>query len=177
MLEKNILVAPSCTSVNVAKENIKELIVPKEMRKWVERVRDWKTFARNPQYWQGFIWGWTQKVDRPSGMSTLYQDPLPGVPVSDYKHDLVTQTIKSHSHLFKIVTPFWACVLSSFLSTHPIWALVKPIVSGFETGFWPSADADKLQAHPKGMDNHYKKDEKDIIWLISFDPKEILKYS
>ena len=46
MLEKNILVAP----VNVAEENIEELIVPKEMRKWDERVRDWKMLARNPQY-------------------------------------------------------------------------------------------------------------------------------
>ena len=161
MLEKNILVVPSCTSVNVAEENIKELIVPKEMRKRDEKVRDWKTFARNPRYRRGFIWGSTQKVDTPSVTSTLYWDPLPGVPISDYKHDLVTQTIENHSYLFKIVTPIWAHVLSSFLSTHPNQAFVKSIVSGFKTGFWPSADADKLQALPKGMDNHYKKDDKD----------------
>ena len=83
------------------------------------------------------------------------------MPVSDYKHDLVMQTIKNYSHLFKIVTPIWAHVLSSFLSSHPNQASVKSIVLGFETGFWPSADADKLQALPKGMDNHYKKDVKD----------------
>ena len=109
----------------------------------------------------------TQKVDTPSVTPALYQDPLPGVPDSDYKHDLVTQTIKNHSHLFKIVTPIWAHVLSSYLSSHPNHAFVHSIVSGFETGFWPSADADKLQELPKGMDNCYKKDEKDNV-IIDF---------
>ena len=42
-----------------------------------------------------------------------------------------------------------------------------PLCQGFKTGFWPSADADKLQALPKGIDNCYKKDEKDNI-IIDF---------
>ncbi len=64
------------------------------------------------------------------------------MPVSDYKRDLVMQTIKSYSHLFKIVTPIQAHVLSSFLYSHPNQAFVKSIVLGFKTGLWPSVDAD-----------------------------------
>ena len=45
---KNILGAHSYTSASGAKENIKELSVPKGMRERDERFRDWKMSARNP---------------------------------------------------------------------------------------------------------------------------------
>ena len=66
--------------------------------------------------------------------------------------------ISDNSHLFKIIMPIQPNILLSLLSSHPNQRFVDSIIHGFESGFWPSADADKLQVLPKGLDNHRQKE-------------------
>src|SRR5260370_38495333 len=66
--------------------------------------------------------------------------------------------ISDNSHLFKIIMPIQPNILLSLLSSHPNQRFVDSIIHGFESGFWPSADADKLQVLLKGLDNRRQKE-------------------
>ena len=152
MLVKTTSGVPSCTFANDAGATTEGLTVPNLMKKR-ERVENWRSTVRNPRYLRGYVWGIDLGLDTPSVSSTLHRDPLLGVPINDYKHDLVTQTINNNLHLFKIVTPIQSDALSNLLLSHPNRKFVDSVVQGFKSGFWPSTNANKLQVLPKGLDN------------------------
>src|SRR5260370_28543220 len=77
----------------------------KSDEKTTRKIENWRLIVQNPQYLCGYIWGTNLGLDTPSVLSALLRDPLPGVPINDYKHGLVTQTINDNLHLFRIVTP------------------------------------------------------------------------
>jgi hypothetical protein len=66
--------------------------------------------------------------------------PLPSPPASEFEDLEAVNTIKSYSHLFKIVTPIKVDVLQSKLRTHPNQPLVDSICHGLREGFWPFAN-------------------------------------
>ena len=89
----------------------------------------------------------------PSVTSTLFKDPLLGLPEEDYKHEWVTSTLDKYPHLFKIVTPIRVNNLRHLLLSHPNRPFVESIIAGFQEGFWPAAKADLLVLQKDGFDN------------------------
>ena len=65
--------------------------------------------------------------------------------------EVLTKTLREHSHLFKIVTPIRVDVFESYLSTHPNQAFVKSVCKGLHEGFWPWADISK-PGYPNTVD-------------------------
>ena len=64
------------------------------------------------------MWG-EEDAHMPSVTSTLFKEPLPGVPEEDMKHEWVTNMIHKYPHLFEIVTPIQNAKLRSLLVSHP----------------------------------------------------------
>ncbi|KAF6765672.1 hypothetical protein DFP72DRAFT_798363, partial [Ephemerocybe angulata] len=65
--------------------------------------------------------------------------PLPEPPQHVLEDPDVTQTLASHPHLFKIVTPVRVNRLRALTTTHPNLPFVHSVLRGLEEGFWPWA--------------------------------------
>ncbi|EMD38022.1 hypothetical protein CERSUDRAFT_113135 [Gelatoporia subvermispora B] len=71
---------------------------------------------------------------------SIDQPPVPDVPLRERGRPLVSQTLRSHPQLFKIVTPINVSQLEHYLQQHPNRTFVKSVCRGLREGFWPWAD-------------------------------------
>ncbi|KAI9064555.1 DNA/RNA polymerase [Trametes sanguinea] len=65
--------------------------------------------------------------------------PLPGPPHSELDNEAIRETLTTHGHLVRIVTPVKVDVLERLLVSHPNRPLVESVCRGFREGFWPFA--------------------------------------
>lgn len=151
--EENMKTAGTDTYVVCAVGDTDESTVDEGRKSRALKSERWRSVVRNPKYRRGFMWNGGIEVSTPSVTSTLYHKPLPSVPLEDYDHTLVTDTIAQYPHLFKVVTPIRSYVLESLLRSHPNRNFVESVLKGFREGFWPSASAERSICKEDGNDN------------------------
>jgi len=83
---------------------------------------------------------------------TIYAPPLPPPPDVELANPVVISTIKSHPHLFKIVTPINVDRFEDLLSAHPNQPLVQSICQGLRHGFWPPGANTQSGIYPETHD-------------------------
>ncbi|KAF9516126.1 hypothetical protein BS47DRAFT_1293006, partial [Hydnum rufescens UP504] len=119
----------------------------KEARKGRSEV--WHERVLHPKFLRGFQWdsiGSVAHSQTPSATFTETAPPVPSVPVDDYQHTNVTDTISRYPHLFTIVTPICISAFQELLAHHPNQALVTSMCQGFSHGFWPFADTSSMNS-------------------------------
>ncbi|KAG8990290.1 hypothetical protein FRB93_003266 [Tulasnella sp. JGI-2019a] len=97
--------------------------------------------ARRHPKWMGLIRtnAIQNRLLTPSAAGTETAIPIPSPPPNEVNNHIANATIKSHPHLFAIVTPINAGQFQRLLSTHPNKQLVKSMIQGLREGFWPFA--------------------------------------
>lgn len=98
-----------------------------------------------PRYAREFLWH-EDNADRITlAVASEFFDPMPRVPENEMLNVDTLSTIRSHPHLFPIVTPFRITTLSNLLTTHPNQPFVASVCHGLRHGFWPWADTSLAQ--------------------------------
>src|SRR5260221_108287 len=90
----------------------------------------------------------------PSATYTESASLVPSVPASDYWYTEITHTIRSHPHLFPIITPINVDPFEHLLHNHPNNQLVVSVCQGLRSGFWPFANTEKSDSLPQGCVTH-----------------------
>lgn len=76
----------------------------------------------------------------PSATRSETLRPLPRPPESELNNAQAWRTIRTHPHLFRVVTPINVDRFEAALALHPNRPLVESVVTGLREGFWPFAD-------------------------------------
>ncbi|OBZ71265.1 hypothetical protein A0H81_08358 [Grifola frondosa] len=97
--------------------------------------------AHHPKYLRNLIWTAGGKRVLTTADASLTQAPLPDVPESEHSNPTVNATLKSHPHLFSIVTPIHVDHFEALLDGHPNPAFVRSVLRGLREGFWPWASS------------------------------------
>ncbi|KAF6751441.1 hypothetical protein DFP72DRAFT_816495, partial [Ephemerocybe angulata] len=82
-------------------------------------------------------WGFRTPIRTSEWTETA--SPLPRPPQHVLDDEDVASTLKSHQHLFRIVTPVNVNRLQQLTTTHPNQDFVLSILQGLRDGFWPWA--------------------------------------
>jgi hypothetical protein len=96
-----------------------------------------------PKYLRYNIWDPQSEFTRNTADWTETAHPLARPPQSEIDDSSATETIRTHSHLFKIVTPIRVDVFESYLQLHPNQPFVESVCAGLREGFWPWASVSK----------------------------------
>src|SRR5258707_5057861 len=124
-----------------------------------------------------FIFGKGEVGHTPSATYTEVASPVPGLQVSDYQYQDITETLSKYLHLFRIITPIHADQFKTLLSSHLNWPLVKSICLGLQHGFWPFADTEDPGRQPLGVvvcqGGMPNLDEESARFLLQQQDKEI----
>ena len=129
--EKNMVTAHTDMSAVSVKAHTDKWSADVEKKERESRLKQWRSVVRNPKYRRGFIWNADVEASTPSVTSTLFHRPLSDVPIGDYEHTLVTETIVRNADLFKIVTPIRSNILSQLTKSHLNRPFVESVLKGF----------------------------------------------
>ncbi|OCH92259.1 hypothetical protein OBBRIDRAFT_824852 [Obba rivulosa] len=77
---------------------------------------------------------------RTTATLSLEHPPVPEVPTKERRNEAVKSTLRSHPHLFRIVTPIKVAPFMQHLRRHPNQAFVHSVCRALQRGFWPWAD-------------------------------------
>lgn len=113
--------------------------------------------AKRPDYLRSFYWDAPCDYISHSAYISETLSPLPQVPLDELNNEVVSQTIRDHTHLFGIVTPINISRLQSLLINHPNQAFVASIVNGLRHGFWPWAETHHI-TYPTTQDYYRHRD-------------------
>ena len=127
-----------------AAETIREVranaLEERERRALRERLEP----SRRPRF-QRLLWTKGEVGVTPAATYTETAAAVPGVPLAELENEAITNTIRQHPELFKIVTPLKADKLEGLLQSHPNRELIDSLVHGIRDGFWPYADTVSLE--------------------------------
>ncbi|OCH92272.1 hypothetical protein OBBRIDRAFT_467679 [Obba rivulosa] len=87
-----------------------------------------------------FLGGTTGSDRRTTAHFSLDHDPVPDVPSAERHNKMVNRTLRSHSHLFAIVTPINIGRFERYLARHPNPRFVQSVCRSLRKGFWPWAN-------------------------------------
>src|SRR5258708_7475954 len=97
-----------------------------------------------------FAFGHHDITCTPSATYMESAQPIPCVPLGNYKYSNITSTIATHPHLFQIVTPIHINWFEELLGCHPNHLLVESVCHGLCEGFWPFANMENPVLQPLG---------------------------
>ena len=104
-----------------------------------------------PRHLRYNIWNPEGDVAATTAEWTLTAKPLPRQPQHDLENELIAVMLKERPDLFKITTPIHVDVLEAMLVDHPNQPFVTCVLAGLREGFWPWADAVKVD-YPDVLD-------------------------
>ena len=112
----------------------KDILLTSAQRKALWEVLDLK--ARWPGWVCDLMW-----CDLNLGLSGAalwaeYREPLPSVPLDEFRNKEAIHTISLFPHLFKIISPINVPHLKDSLVDHPNQPFVDSVIHGFSVGFW-----------------------------------------
>jgi hypothetical protein len=130
--------------------------------------------AKHPHYTQGLLWDDNDDLLSATFQWSITAEPIPYVPDEEYRNEIAVNTLNSHSHLFKVVTPIKVNQLKLLLAEHPNPALVQSVCHSLRHRFWPHADT-QHKTYPAMWDNshHLIKTQAERDFLATQIDKEV----
>jgi len=110
-----------------------------------------------PKYLQYNLWCTDSSLSICAANWMIYAPPLPPPPTIELSNPVIIDTIKSHPHLFKIITPINVDHFEDLFSAHPNQPLVQSICQGLRHGFWPSGANTQWGIYPETYDTSLPK--------------------
>ena len=98
-----------------------------------------------------FAFGQHDVGHTPSVTYTESTQPVPSMPLNDFKYSDISDTILKNPILFAIVTPIIIDHFEQLLKSHPNCPLVHSICQGLHIGFWPFADTEDPKLQPSSI--------------------------
>jgi len=92
---------------------------------------------KHPNWSRGFLWAPDATLFSPSTTLTEINEPLLDIPINELHNTVALTTLKTHSHLFKIVTPIHVDHFKLLLKSHPNYPLIMSVCKGLHEVFWP----------------------------------------
>ncbi|KDQ52375.1 hypothetical protein JAAARDRAFT_198293 [Jaapia argillacea MUCL 33604] len=83
-----------------------------------------------PRYMWDLVWEFAEDSFSCAVGNTFFCPPIPNVPPQELSNPVVLNTISSHPHLFKIVTPINVDEFENLTRGHPNQALIQSVVKG-----------------------------------------------
>jgi len=132
-------------------------------------IAHWK----RPKWSRGFMWTPNAVPSSPSATLTEISELLPDIPDNELCNTATLATLKSHPHLFKIVTPIRVDHFESLLESHPNQLFIVSICKGLREGFWPFAKFN--QSAPETWDNSHRTiNDENLDFALKQQDEEIL---
>ena len=127
-----------------------------------------------PRRFRGYIWSQQESIRTPLATLSETLRPLPIPPRSALCNTAALQTIASHPHLFKVVTPIHVEIFEKYLQYHPNRPLVESVSYGLRNGFWPFAEEDS-SSFPETLEvANGPLSEEDFAHITQYIDEEVL---
>jgi hypothetical protein len=118
-------------------------VMPQVRNKYASPGLQWEC---RPRFVREYVWSDDESQSRSMALFNEVASPIPGPPRNELSDKEKWNVIRSHPHLFHIMTPIRVDHLHELLITHPNRDLVESVCRGLRIGFWPWATTLNLNA-------------------------------